>query len=294
MRVSTNFQFESYANKVSDAKSRYFEAQQRVTTGKKYATVSEDPIAALGSLSAKSLRSRLEQLTKNLIVAQEFAGTTEGVLDEAGQLAQRAYVLAIQGASDSTTQPSRDAMATEIASIQKRLVDLGNTQASGGRYIFAGQSSDTKPFSEASGVLTFNADDLPVQVEIRPSETMRANLSNASTYFGNVYAALESLKTNLASGNTQLISEGDIANLQASIDATNIARGQSGVKFQEIQRLRAEGERRVDELTIAISDNEDIDLADAITQMQQAETAYTAALQVAGQGFRLSLMDFLR
>lgn len=294
MRVSTSYQYDSYSKRMSESKSKYFEAQTRVATGKKYTKVSEDPIAALSSLNAKSLRSRLEQLTKNLIVAQEYTGVTEGVLAEVGQLAQRSYVLALQGASDSTTQPSRDAMATEIESIQKRLADLGNTQGSGGKYIFSGQSSDTKPFAIASGVMSFSGDVLPVNVEVRPGETMRANLDNADTFFGDMFNTLETLKTNLRGGNIQLISDTDVANLQIAIDTTNVSRGQTGVKFQEIQRLRSEGERRVDELTVSISDNEDIDLADAITQMQQAETAYTAALQVAGQGFRLSLMDFLR
>lgn len=294
MRVSTNFQYESYAGTISQTKNQYFAAQQRVTTGKKYTTVSEDPVAALSSLSARTLRSRLEQLNRNLVVAKEYTGTTEGVLTEVGSLTQRAYVLALQGANDSTTQPAREAMAAEIGSIQKRLVDLGNTQMSGGRYLFAGQSSDTKPFSDVGGVLTFNADALPVQVEVRPAETMRANLENADVFFSDVYAALDSLRANLTGGNTQLISDNDIAALQTAIDATNVARGQTGVKFQEIERLRSEGERRIDELTTAISDNEDIDLATAITQMQQAETAYTAALQVAAQGFGLSLMDFIR
>ena len=43
-----------------------------------------------------------------------------------------------------------------------------------------------------------------------------------------------------------------------------------------------------------ISDNEDADLAEAITRMLMADAAYSATLLVTSQGFRPSRMDFLR
>ena len=294
MRVSTNFQFETYSSRIRDAQSRYFEAQERVMTGKRFNRVSEDPVAAMTSMSARSFRSRLDQLRKNLLVAQEYAGSTEHVLDETGQLARRAYTLAIQGASDATTQESRNAMAREIGSLQQRVVDLANTQGSGGKYFFAGQLSDTKPFSASGGVLTFAGNTLPILVEVRPGETMRADLENADTFFADVYNALENLRADLLGGDIGKISDQDVAAMRTVLDKIGTARGATGVKLADIERLETEGQRRMDDLTKTISDNEDVDLAEAITKMQMAETAYSAALQVTSQGFRLSLMDFLR
>ena len=263
-------------------------------SGKRYGRVSEDPIAALNAINAKSLRSRIEQLDKNLLVAKEYAGTTESALGDVNTSLQRAYALAIQGASDATTQESRDAMANEIASLQQRVVDLANTRGLNGKYMFAGQASDTKPFDAAGGVLTFNGDTLPINVEVRPGETMRANLENADTFFTDIYAALENLRNNLIGGDIGAISDQDIDAVRNSIEQVGVARGGNGTKLNEIDRLKVENGRRIDDLTKTVSDNEDVDLADAITKMQMAETAYTAALQVASQGFRLSLMDFIR
>ncbi len=294
MRVTSNYQYDVYRNNIRDAQENYFLAQERVMSGKKFTRVSEDPVAALTSLNVRSLRSRLEQLDKNLMVALEYTGTTENVLDEVNSVLKRAYTLAIQGASDATTQESRNAMANEIASLQERLIDLGNTQGVGGKFIFAGQDSDSKPFSASGSSLSFAGDTLPINVEVRPNEVMRANLENADAFFGGIYTTLENLRTNLIGGNVELLSDQDIAAVQASMDQLSGARGLNATKLQEIDRLRSEGARRMDDLTKTISDNEDIDLAEAITKMQMAETAYTASLQVASQGFRLSLMDFLR
>jgi flagellar hook-associated protein 3 FlgL len=294
VRITSNYQYDVYRSNIRDAQENYFTAQQRVMTGKRFTRVSEDSVAALTSLNARGLRSRLEQLDKNLMVAKEYTGTTESVFDEVNSLLKRAYTLAIQGASDATTQSSRDAMADEIASLQQRLIDLGNTQGLNGKYIFAGQASDSKPFTGNAGTLTFNGDVLPINVEVRPNEVMRANLENADTFFLGIHATLETLQNDLRGGDIGVISQQDVAALRGEMDRLSTARGMNATKMQEIDRLRSEGGRRIDDLTKAISDNEDIDLAEAITKMQMAETAYTASLQVASQGFRLSLMDFIQ
>lgn len=294
MRVTSGYQFDVYSRNIRDAQAKYFLAQEQVMTGKRFNRVSEDPVAALTSLNTKTLRSRMEQLDKNLLVAKEYAGTNESVLSEVNTALQRAYALAIQGASDATTQESREAMANEIAAIQQRMVDLGNTQGVNGKYMYAGQASGTKPFSAGGGTLTFNGDTLPINVEVRPGETMRANLENADVLFGDVYSTLENLRNDLLGGDIGAISDQDIAAVRSSLDQVGIARGSNGTKLNEIERLKNENGRRIDDLTKTVSDNEDVDLADAITKMQMAETAYTAALQVASQGFRLSLMDFMR
>ena len=53
-------------------------------------------------------------------------------------------------------------------------------------------------------------------------------------------------------------------------------------------------QRMQDDFAKHISDVEEVDIDQAITQYRQAEVAYQAALQVASQGFRLSLMDFIQ
>ena len=294
MRVTSGYQFDVYTRNIRDAQASYFLAQERVLTGKRFNRVSEDPVAALNSLNAKSLRARIEQLDKNLMVAKEYTGTTETVLGEANTALQRAYALAIQGSSDATTQESRAAMANEIAAIQQRIVDLGNTRGVNGKYMFAGQASGTKPFDASGGVLTFSGDTLPINVEVRPAENMRANLENADVLFGDVYTALEDLRNDLLGGDIGALSDQDIDAIRTSLDTIGVARGSNGTKLNEITRLQDENGRRIDDLTKTVSDNEDVDMAEAITKMQMAETAYTAALQVTSKGFGLSLMDFIR
>ncbi len=97
--------------------------------------------------------------------------------------------------------------------------------------------------------------------------------------------ALENLRADLVAGDIGKISDQDVAAMLTVLDDVGTARGATGVELADIERLETEGQHRMEDLTKMISDNEDVDLAEA---------AYSAALLVTSQGFRLSLMDFLR
>lgn len=104
---------------------------------------------------------------------------------------------------------------------------------------------------------------------------------------------LDQFETNLRNGTTGA-PESDIANLQARMADFRAEWGIVGSKMTRVEELSRHHQRRIDELTNQISEVEDVDMAEAITKYQQAETAYTAALQVGSQGFRLSLLDFIQ
>lgn len=109
-----------------------------------------------------------------------------------------------------------------------------------------------------------------------------------------MYNRLETLKNDLTGGQVGAISGVDIANIQGSLDAISATRGDVGARMQTVQSLVSQWQTRSDDLTKNISDVEDVDMSAAMVQYQQANQAYTAALTVAGQGFRLSLMDFIK
>jgi flagellar hook-associated protein 3 FlgL len=268
MRISTSQTFFTNLTNIRQAQSRYVKAQQQVTTGRRFERLSED--------------------------ADEYTGLTETTLGEVSNLLQRAHVLAINGANDTNDGNAREAMATEIQEIQRRLVDLGNTRSTTGGYIFSGQDSKTEAFVVSGSTLTYQGDDLPVSIEHRAGETLRINLQNAETVWSQAYTSLENLKNHLRSGQSSLISDTDVPALQAARQVVDQARGDAGIRAQTVAFQREQNQRRMDELTATIGEAQDVDLAEAISRLNLAETAYTAALQTTARGSQLSLMDFLR
>ena len=270
-----------------------FESQRQVTTGKRIHSVSDDPFGATQVIGLRSLKAASEQYKKNVDTARGYLGFSEVALGESHDIMRRAYELAVRGANGATDQMAREGMVTEIQQLQQRILDLANARGPSGQYLFAGQDSGNKPFVLNGNSLTYGGDAFDVVVETSPTETLAIN-TKGDPLFIEAYDRLETLKNNLMGGNVSALSGVSIPELQTSMRDLNAARGVVGVKLQEVERLQADHVRRIDEFTRSISDVEDVDLAEAITKYQMSQVAYEAALNVAANGFKLSLMDFMR
>lgn len=293
MRISTAYQFDTYSRDIARAQQSYLAAQRQVSTGKRINTPSDDPFGTGTILNLGNLREASAQYMKNLENGRTFMNFTENALAEATTGIRRAYQLAVSGANGATDQTSRMGMVQEIQQIQKRLLDIANTKGPQGQYIFAGQTASQQPLTLVGNAPQVNGGDTFVFVESAPGQTIQIN-SIMAQEFANAYNKLEDLKNHLSSGDTGAISGVDISALQSAMDIFNRERGNVGAKLQEVQTGLEMMQRRSDEFSKAISDTEEVDMAEAITRYQAAETAYTAALNVASQGFRLSLMDFIQ
>lgn len=293
MRISTNYQFGAYQSDISATQQRLFEASEQVSSGKRINRPSDDPFGTVRSVSMRSIKASITQYQSNLNTAKGALGYAESSLSEVNTLAGRAYQLAVSGANGATDQKGRDAMAAEIGQLQSRLVDLANSKDASGSYQFAGQKIDTKPYTLIGSTLTYNGDANSQKAEVGPGDMM--NISTpGEPLVTDLYNRLEALKNNLTGGTVSAISGTDIAAIQNSMDAISNLRGGIGSKLKTIDDLGAQMTRRSDDLTTSISDVEDVDITDAMVKYQQANQAYSAALTVASQGFRLSLMDFIQ
>lgn len=294
MRISSPYQFETYTNNIRKSQSEYFRVQKQISSGKRFETSSEDPLSAHLSMNTRQLKLRFEQYDKNLRNAKDYLGNSEQALGEIGDLLNQASVYAIQGASSAIDPAAAQSLAQQVDSLQEKLLRLGNKQGSQGQYIFAGQKTNTKPFTEIGATLQFDGDDLPILAEVRANEYSRINGQGMDIAIADAYTALEELKANLASHDVIKLSDESVADLKALRERTTGMRAEMGAKLQNVQQLETENSRRIDELKAEISEFEEVDLTEAFVRYQQAENAYSAALQVASQGMRLSLMDFMR
>lgn len=293
MRISTNYQYDTFQFDIRSAQEKLTEVSQQLSSGKRINQLSDDPTAVSQTISMRSLRSGMDQYASNLHMAKGALGYVDTTASEMSDMLRQAYQLAVQGASSATDQTGRNAMAAQISTLQSRLIDLANTKGPTGGYLFSGQKTSTKPYTLSGSTLVFNGDNNAINVETGPGETMQTNVSG-EPMISDIYNRLESLKSNLTGGQIGALSGVDISNIQSSLDTISTLRGQVGSRLQKVDDLTSQWQRRSDELTKNISDVEDVDMSEAAVRYQQANQAYTAALTVAGQGFRLSLMDFIK
>lgn len=293
MRVSTSYRFDSLQSAVSQTESRFIETQMRVSSGKKLNQPSDNPSGAAFSVTARNIRASLEQYSKNITSSKGTLSYTDTVLSDLSNTLNRVNQLAIQGANNATTPEARAGIRTEVTELQKKIVLLGNSQGPDGQFLFAGRSTKTKPYDVVNNALVFKGDSEALTSETAPGSTTALNTPGTPDFVG-IYDQLETFKGYLQSGNGNNISVNTLKDIQKSIDIVNNTRGVIGYRIQTINDLQTQQNRRSDELTNSISDVEDVDMAEAITDYQKAQTAYQAALQVTSHGLRLSLMDYIQ
>lgn len=293
MRISTSYLYETYTRDIQTSQSKYVQAQQRVSTGKQLNQFSDDPGAMRNVLTMKGLSSQITQYSKNLDKATSYLGFSENALSDTSTVVNRAYSLAVQSANTSTTQEQRLAMASEVGDLQNKLIQLANSKSATGDYLFGGQVTDKPPLTVTPTGIAYNGDSNAVTVEASSTDNVQIN-TPGSPLFTDAYNRLDSLKKALEAGSTSQIADVSIGELQNSQRQINLARGTIGSRTNQIKDLKSQNDRRISDLTSSTSDLEDVDAAQAIMDLKTAETSYQAALQVASQGFKLSLMDFIR
>ncbi|MCW5941767.1 MAG: flagellar hook-associated protein FlgL [Fimbriimonadaceae bacterium] len=292
MRISTGYQFGVQNDRISRTQTSLFEAQSRVTSGKRVATMSDDAATAGRGLTLRKAVSSAERYMANIEGANRDLKRTDSALDEANAILRRAYELAVKGSNGTADQTSRDGMVSEVEGLRKRLLDVANSKGANGQFLFAGRATDTKPFSLNDGAPVYHGDGGQVLVEAEAGETIAANVPGESL-FGEAFAALKTIEDALRSGDATKLGEEGVAAAQSQMRRITQVRGEVGSRIQNLEAMSANHQRRIDDFTKAISDGEDVDLSQAITDYQAAELAYTAALQVTSRTLTMGLMDFL-
>ncbi len=293
-RVSTSYQYNSSQSQIQKSGNAYFAAQRRVSTGRRINDLGDDPTGVSNIISMSSVKAGLAQYSANLDRANSRLASTENSFAEVTTLLNRANALTVSGATATIGQNERQAMASEMTSIRDRLVQLANSKDGNGDFIFAGTAVKTTPFTVASGVITYNGDLGSVKVEAAPGQTMDLSISGSQSFFTTAFDTLTSTITALQNNDTATLSNASLTNIQAGLQTSNQYRGEIGNRMRTVTDYQFDQTRRIEELTKGVSDVTDVDLAQAITDYQSAQTAYQAALQMAGQGNKLSLMDFIR
>lgn len=124
--------------------------QNQLSSGRKIAKPSDDPVVAVRGMTYRSALVEIEQFKRNVDEGLTWLETTDKALDEATNLLQRARELLVHGLNGAMTTEDRAAMAKEIAQIKEQLGNVANT-AVAGRYIFAGTDTKNPPYDAQTG-----------------------------------------------------------------------------------------------------------------------------------------------
>jgi flagellar hook-associated protein 3 FlgL len=188
-------------------------------------------------------------------------------------------------------QASRDALAAEIREISESIRSDANTSYLN-RPVFGGTGAATEAFPKAGG---FAGDSTQVLRTVGTNTKVAVNV-DGRTVFGDgnesIFNVLAEIATKLESNPEALKVELDRLDTRAA----TIRNGLStvGARTNQMERMRQAATDMAANVTNSLSDVEDIDLPQTITELQLQQTAYQAALAAGARVVQPSLVEFLR
>jgi flagellar hook-associated protein 3 FlgL len=297
MRISSSqFQLES-VKRILDQQVRLTDIQQKISTGRRILNPSEDPAGAARILDLKQIIDINEQYQRNADMVKSRLESQDVSLTSFVDVYQRVRELAVQGLNDPIGQENRNAIALEVRQQLEELLSLASRKDGSGEYLFSGYQGDTNPVAAGgSGTYTYAGDQGRRAVAIGPSRSVEDSDNGFDLFFNinntteNAFSAVYQLATALES-NTQ--SGTNIADIDAIMENINNFRSKTGVGLNSIEVQTEVNEGVVLQSKELLSSIEDLDLAEAITELNLRKTGLEAAQQSYVRIQGLSLFNFL-
>jgi len=291
MRVTNKIIAAQIKDTISKNTQRLQKSQASIASGKRINKPSDDPVGTTQAIKQRARIDRIDQFTRNINDGLGSLNRTDTVLGEVKSQLVRAKEIALAQANGTAGASVRALAAKEVAVIWEDVVGLANTEFNG-RFIFAGHKTQTQPFQLDVSTVTYHGDEGKIQRQIGFHENIQTNIVG-SDVFPQIFDTLINLREALQQ-NDQGAIEATIDDLDANIETTLNAQADVGAK---VNRLEMQKERLLNakrEITKILSDTEDVDLAEAITEFSLKQTALQAALESAARIIQPSLLNFLR
>jgi flagellar hook-associated protein 3 FlgL len=297
MRIATNMISGIAINQIEDLDGNVSKLQTQVTTGQRVSRPEDDPTAVGQLVNLQARQQTLAQYQQNASTALQVSQTSTCALTNLKSVSDRASEIATLG---SSTEGSSEAAAygTETNQLLEQAVQLANTSASGS-YVFGGTATQAAPFQvtrDATGNITrvtYNGSGTTASIPVTDSASV-SPYTDATTNQGlaDFLNNLVSLRDALNNNDSTTVSTVS-GNLQTSESTIINSISEQGAVQSGIQVIQAQQQTAVTNLETLVSDNRDVDMAQAMTQLSQAQVAYQAALQSTATILSKSLISYL-
>ncbi len=301
MRISTNTIYQTAISKINSLQSDQSRLQQQIATGKRLLTPSDDPLAASRVLELSQAQNINTRYSDNRKIAETHFGDLDSSLASITELLTTARTTMVGSAGTLTTE-QRNSVAIQLNSALETLLGFANTRDASGNYLYAGFKNKTIPFTSTATGATYNGDSNQQLLQVDAQRQMSVNAPGDSVFQagGNdIFSTFSTLVTllNNPAASASTVSAG-VATAISSMDSaiSNVAnvRSSVGSRLNELDSLNNVGSSRELQYAEAMSGLQDLDYAQALSDVSQKQTILTAAQKSFVTTTSLSLFDFIK
>jgi flagellar hook-associated protein 3 FlgL len=166
MRISTAQLYQQGLDAMQRQQVQLARTQQQVASGERLLAPADDPAAAKRILDLNQSLALQDVYRNNADSATSRLSLEDTALESVTNLLQRVRELAVQGNNDTLTQSDRKALALEVNERLGELLGVANVQDGAGEYLFAGTSTQTRPFAQNGSTFAYAGDQGQRHVQI--------------------------------------------------------------------------------------------------------------------------------
>ncbi|NLA27614.1 MAG: flagellar hook-associated protein FlgL [Firmicutes bacterium] len=298
MRITHRMIAEGVNYNLQQSMRRMDQRSQQLSMGKAFSRPSEDPVGTCRVMCYRDSISRNERYRLNIDEARGWLQATEAALMEGLAVVQRIRDLSIYGANAALSQAELLSIAEEVDEFYDHLVGVGNSEYNG-LYLFGGHRTGAPPYREGSqGLLEYFGDQGERRLEISSHQEIMMNLNGKRVFGGeNGTGLMETVfkvRQALKEGDQKFLGGEALAKIDGGIDLLLERLSEAGARYNRIDAMESTLFEENIHLREVLSQVEDIDFAEALTEHSMEAYAYQAALATASRVLQPNLLDYLR
>lgn len=304
MRVSTSWSNQLGVSAMLNQQAKLTDTQLKLSSGKKFLTPSEDPLAATNLMSLDQSIKEYQQYQSNIGVARQRLSLETTSLNGATDILQKIRELGVQSINGSQTPQNRAQIAIQVDQLNAQLLSLANTQNANGEYIFSGYQTDKQAFvyDSATATYTYQGDANQRGITISPARQVTDGDAGESVFgalsagpltvgsIDNVFQAVAQLSNDLKANTPNAAS---LADLDRAMERIDTIQASTGTRLNALDNQESINAAYILDHKTTASAVGDLDYAEALSKFNSQQVSLQAAQQAFTKVQKLTLFNYL-
>jgi len=182
MRLSTAGMHRASINSILEQQTRMAKTQEQVTSGKRFQSPADDPIASARAAVLDRSVSENEQFARNSNIVEARLNFEEQSMADVTSVLQYVRERALQGANSTLGADERKMLANDVRQQIDALLQIANRDDGNGEFLFAGTSTGAAPFTRGTTGMNYVGDMTNRVVKISNSQSIADGHSGADVF----------------------------------------------------------------------------------------------------------------
>lgn len=298
-RVATANMYDNSIRNIGGRQSSLAEQSEKLTAGKRVLRASDDPVAAAQAERAITRMERIKVEQSALSLQRNAMAEGESTLGDAVDLLQEMRALFVSAGNGANSAKEMQIIAGQLETLRDELLSVSNRTNTSGVPLLSALGSAITPFVNSSA---FKDNGLPGQqaggntsIPTALDGDMAFMLDSGESLFKELDTAITDIRnaTSGSAANQSSVIQNGLANIDQGMDRLSALRGFAGDMLNRADRITGDQEVRSIQLEADRSRAEDMDLVKGLSDFQQTQMGYQAALQTYAMVQKMSLFNYI-